>query len=494
MKTKNTITNPLLHGMLRTQNVGVTLNGALSNASSLNENLDFFAQGGAMRKRTETDIINVFSKAFFNDKLIALKTLFYLRDVRGGQGEKRTFQLILTWLANNYTDVVVANIGQVAEFGRWDDMFVLFDTKAESAMIEFVMDQLKADIKNCKKDQSITLLAKWMPSINTSSEKTKSLARRFIKILGVSHKSYRKTLSKLRNHIDVVERKMCSKEFNTINFEKVPSKATLLYRKAFHKQDGERYRAYLASVEKGEAKINAGVLYPYDIVRAVESNYGKPDQTLDLQWRNQPDYLKDNPHKGICVVDTSGSMSGLPIQVAVSLGIYFAERNVGPFKDHFITFSDNPKLVRILGNTITEKVNGLSRDGWGMSTNIQGVFDLILSTAVKNKVSQSDMVDVLYIISDMQINAGDVSNNKTNFELIKDKYKKAGYKLPKLVWWNVNATNSDSPVTIDDKGTCLVSGCNPSILKSVLSAKVMSPMDVMLETLNNKRYDVIVVS
>jgi hypothetical protein len=244
------------------------------------------------------------------------------------------------------------------------------------------------------------------------------------------------------------------------------------------------------------AKINASVLYPYEIIRPIEEgreNDPTALKTLDLQWKNQPNWLADNPHMGLVVCDTSGSMSGQPILVSVSLAIYFAERNVGPFKDTFITFSNSPSLQRITGQTIAEKVRGLNRSGWSMNTNLQASFDLILSTAIQNKIAQKDMPNALYIISDMQFDAACGSNTMTNFEVIKAKYRAAGYEMPRLIFWNVNASNGDMPVTVNDQGVCLVSGCSPSILKSVLSAKTFTPADVMLETLNKPRYDVVTV-
>lgn len=363
-------------------------------------------------------------------------------------------------------------------------------------VIEYVARQLKIDVENASAGKPISLLAKWMPSINTSNKKRVALGYKFVKALGVTPKQYRQAISALRKHIDVLEIKLSSSKFNEIDYEKVPSKASLLYRKAFNKRDGERYRSYLSAVEKGEAKINASVIYPYEIIRPIEQNREKDHtdlKTLDLQWKNQPNWLADNPHKGLVVCDTSASMDGQPILVSVSLAIYFAERNTGPFKDTFITFSQSPTLQRIVGQTIAEKVRGLSRSGWGMNTNLQACFDLILTTALNNKIAATDMPNALYIISDMAFDVGSSDNNKTNFEVIKGKYKNAGYEMPKLIWWNVNAIDKQSPVTINDEGTCLVSGCSPSILKSVLSAKMFTPSDVMMETLNKPRYNVIKV-
>jgi len=370
----------------------------------------------------------------------------------------------------------------------------MINQNVKDEVINFIAAQLKKDSEGAIENKKISLLAKWMPSINTSSKQKVALAYKFAKALGVTPKQYRQAIAALRKHIDVLEIKLSAGKFNEIDYEKVPSKASLLYRKAFNKRDGERYRSYLSAVEKGEAKINASVLYPYEIIRPIEEgreNDPTALKTLDLQWKNQPNWLADNPHMGLVVCDTSGSMSGQPILVSVSLAIYFAERNVGPFKDTFITFSNTPSLQQIMGQTIAEKVRGLSRSGWSYNTDLQAAFDLILSTAIQNKIAQKDMPNALYIISDMAIDVGNSTNSMTNFELIKQKYKNAGYELPKLIWWNVNATGSDSPVTINDQGTCLVSGCSPSILKSVLSAKTFTPVDVMLETVNKPRYDII---
>jgi|NOAtaT_7_FD_contig_91_915234_length_1669_multi_3_in_0_out_0_1 hypothetical protein len=500
-KTKNTynkpnMTNPLVAGMAAATNIAFTANGAKSNASSLDACVDFFGKGAAMRAQSETAVIDLFRKSFAQDRLVALKTLFYTRDVREGQGERKTFRTIIRWLATNYTDILVKNINNIAFFGRWDDLYSLVGTPAENAAFETIAFQLRKDAVDASEGKPISLLAKWLKSVNTSSAESRALGYKTAKALGVTPKQYRQAIAALRKHIDVLETKLSAGKFNEIDYEKVPSKASLLYRKAFNKRDGERYRSYLSAVEKGEAKINASVLYPYEIIRPIEQgreNDPTALKTLDLQWKNQPNWLADNPHMGLVVCDTSGSMSGQPILVSVSLAIYFAERNVGPFKDTFITFSEHPSLQRITGQTIAEKVRGLNRSGWSMNTNLQASFNLILNTAIQNKIAQKDMPTALYIISDMQFDMACGSNTMTNFEVIKAKYLAAGYEMPRLIFWNVNASGGDMPVTVNDQGVCLVSGCSPSILKSVLSAKTFTPADVMLETLNKPRYDVVTV-
>ena len=489
--------NPLLSGMAAATNVEHTENGALSNKSTLDACVDFFAKGAALRQSSDKVVIEYFSKAFSHNPLVALKTLFYIRDTRGGQGERRAFRVALRWLATNYPQIVVNNFKNIPFFGRYDDFYELVDTPVESQMFEFLKNQLHEDAVNLLEGNSVSLLAKWLKSANTSSAEGRKLGFRTAKAFGLTPKKYRQILSQLRKYIDVTEVKLSDKSFGEIDYAKVPSNASMRYRKAFLKNDADRYKEFLSKVEKGEAKINSATLYPYDIIRPIEQGRETDPttlKTLDLQWKSLPDYLQGSPHRGIVVADTSGSMdigNGLPILVSVSLAIYFAERNTGPFENAFITFSTNPQLQLISGNTIAEKVRNLSRAGWMQSTNVQAVFDLLLQTAIKNNVSQNDLPDKVLIISDMQFDEGDEYNAHSNFDTIKQKFAIAGYKLPNLVWWNVNA-KSDSPVTINDQGTCLVSGCSPSVLKSVLSAKI-SPIDVMLETINNARYNVVAV-
>jgi hypothetical protein len=491
----NKITNPLVAGMRIEGNVAFTKNNAKSNASALDACVNFFGSGAAMRNRSNTDVIDVFSKAFYQDRLTAMKTLFYIRDIREGQGERKTFRTILRWLSDNYPDILEKNILNIQLFGRWDDYYDLVGTSSEKLAFSVFKKQLENDLENMNANKPVSLLAKWLKSNNTSSNESNRLGKMTAKALNFTPKEYRKTLSKLRKYIDVLEIKLSSKDWSSIDYEKVPSKASLVYRSAFIKRDTDRYRQYLSSVEKGEAKINATTVYPYDIVRPIENGEHNPDtlKTLDLSWKNMPNWLENNPHKGIVIADTSGSMNGLPICVSVSLAIYFAERNVGPFQNTFITFSESPSLQFVSGQTIAEKVRSLSRTGWGMNTNLQAAFDLILNTACKYKIEANDMPDTLYIVSDMQFDEATYGNQNTNFEVIKNKYANHGYKMPNLVFWNVNASNGDFPVTVNDEGVCLVSGCNPSILKSVLSAKSVTPVDIMFETINKDRYNVVTI-
>ena len=493
------MSNKLIQSLSTEQNKrGLTAKGAKSNVSSLNACVDLFGQVGSMRGREDSQLVQVFSAAFGENPLKALKILFWLRDIRGGAGERRAFRVILRHLANSHTLAVEKNLNLIPEFGRWDDYFVLQGTPVWEDVVKAVTNQLLEDVDA----KQPTLLAKWMPSINTSSEKSRKLARYFAARLGWSEKQYRQTLARLRGKIKIVEQLICSGEWDKVVYEHVPSRALALYRKAFRKHDEGRYDQYLRDVESGKKEIKAATLYPYDLLRqAFENKSDKSDKTTDLQWKALPNYVE--PFNGMVVADVSGSMGSCgyhyygragqiePIYVAISLAMYIAERNTGPWKDHFMTFSTNPEFVQIKGSTLTERALNVNRANWDGTTDLQAAFELILETALRNKVSEEDMPKMLIIISDMQFNTACRSNKRTNFEQIEKRYKKAGYQRPQLVFWNVNAYGKDSPVTVDDVGTCLVSGCSPSILKSVLSQEILTPVDVMNATIESERYSVV---
>jgi hypothetical protein len=479
-------------------NYTLTENGALTNASTLNHVLDWFGAGGALRTRPEADIVRLFSNAWAQDRLLALKILFYFRDVREGQGERKTFRVLLNWLATRYGEVAEKNIENVPFYGRWDDLYTLVGTPLEAEAFKYIAAQLRKDVRDMKKGESVSLLAKWLKSENTSSKESRRLGHKTRKALDMTPKQYRKTLSQLRAHIDVIERKLCSGEWSAIDYEKVPSKASLVYRKAFGRHDHDRYDEYLKAVEKGDKKMNAGAVYPYEIVRAIlATSEAQMIKGLDLQWKAMPNWMEGNEHKGLVLADMSGSMfcsnNGLPAHVALSLAIYFAERNVGPFKDVFISFSAAPKFHTIHGNNLREKIDNMDKSDWSGNTDLQAAFNLILVTAVKNRVPQKDMPEVLYIVSDMEFDGACTGNSMTNFEVMAKKFSAAGYRLPRVVWWNVDSRNDNFPIRADATGTALVSGCSPSILKSLLSAKSFNPMDIVYETVNVERYNRVVV-
>ena len=494
----------------------VTLNGAKTYSSSLNGVLDLFALGGACRGSSESALLDLFAKAYAEDELLALKTLFYLRDIRGGQGERKTFRRIIKYLADYYPNVLRKNLECIPEYGRWDDLLELHNTKVWSDALMYIDHQLKQDLANLGQEPP-SLLAKWLPSINTSSRKAKMLAKEICKKLKYNYKEYRKSLSALRKEIKIVERDMCSKNWGGITYEQVPSQAMTRLHGAFRKNDTKRFERYIDDVKSGKKEIKSDTLYPYQIVdKVLNRRWGAREnpadiEVLDAQWNALPDYIgPDNVHNGIAVVDTSGSMEGAynsdsgitPISVAISLGIYFAERNTcEQFKNRFLTFSECPQLATIKGNDILSKVRSIHGSDWGMNTDLQAVFDLILNQAIDHKLTNNDIPDVVYIISDMEFDDatnchrgwGSSESGPTNFEAIKAKFAEANYIMPKIVFWNVDAKQKQLPVTMDENGTALVSGASPSILKSLLSGDIEDPIQVMLETITAERYDMVTV-
>lgn len=336
---------------------------------------------------------------------------------------------------------------------------------------------------NSKKSNNVSLAAKWAPS--EKSNKWPGLAKKIMKELGMSPKQYRKLLSKLRAELKVVETQMCSNKWSEITFAHVPSYAMKNYRKAFAKHDKVRWDAYLESVEKGESKVNAATLYPHDLVRQVYG--GKKDKLIDLQWRALPNYMLENKERVLPVCDVSGSMSGLPMEVCVALGLYISERNQGIFKDAFITFSGNPTLQYVKGKTLSERVTCLSSAEWGMNTDLEKVFQVVLDRAVKHHVSSEEMPTMILIMSDMQFDQAVESPTSTLMDVIRQQYQAAGYSLPKIVFWNL-ASKIGVPVKFDEQGTALVSGFSPSLLTGLLSGKGISPEAVMRTIIDMPRY------
>ena len=479
-----------------------TENGAVARNTTKSYLVDLFAQIGAMRTRNDRDIIEAFSRAYYEDELLAMKMLFYARDIRGGQGERRTSRIILKYLAKNKPNVLRKNIHLIPYYGRWDDILSLFGTPLEVDALELIQKQLKEDWES----DSPSLLAKWLPSNNTSSKKTRNNARVIQEFFDLTERDYRKMVTKLRKKINIVETKMSAKEWRAIEYDKLPSKAGLQYRKAFMKRDEFRYQAFLDSLSKGERKVNASTLYPYEIVEKCHKwNLDLNEITLfDEMWKALPDYIGEKQEDSIAVVDVSGSMSGRPLDVALSVGMYLAERNKGRFKDYFLTFSQRPQLVKIHGKTVVDKVINMKKAHWEMNTNIEAVFDLILNTALKDNYSQDEIPKKLYIISDMEFDAATSSGGywghsrtsrveKTLFEKIESKYNQAGYSMPQLVFWNVNARNEQFPIQMDRRGFQMVSGCSPSIFESTMSGEIRTAYDLMLDILNKERYDLVTI-
>ena len=468
-----------------------TTNGAKAFKSTLDLNVDLFGKISASRSDADS-IVPLYLRALEEDPETALRILFNSRDIRGGQGERNVFRHLLL---NTPFEIREKIIPLIPIYGRWDDLFVLDGCIDWNRVVDFVISKLNHD--NDPETEHPSLLAKWMPSINASSKKTKALGKQFAKRMNLSEKEYRVMLSNLRKKIDLVEHKMCSNNWSEIEYSKVPSKAGLMYRKSFIKHDLDRYNQFMLSAVKLENKVNASALYPYEIAEKVTKAYTHVDPTEELVlqafWQNLPDYMDGKSFKGLVVADTSGSMTSAignvkPIDVSISLAIYIAERNAGVWKNKFITFSENPEMQTIIGDTIVDKIKNLSKADWGYNTDLIAVFKSILKAAKADSVAPEDMPEKIFIISDMQFDQACNSNTRTNFEQIKKNYAKYNYKMPDLIFWNVNGS-ANVPMTIHDTGTCLVSGCSPSILSAVLSGEVISPIDILKQAVYTERYD-----
>ena len=486
-------------------NVSASENGAIGYRTSGKELLDLNFAVASLRGASEQEIIDKFTKAFFEDKILAMKWLFFARDVRGGLGERRLFRVILKSLIENNPEMVIPVINLIPEYGRYDDLWCLLDNQESAKVVYNIVDeQLIEDLHNIKKNKSISLLAKWMPSINASSAQTKKYAKQFCKVFGLTEREYRQILSRLRNYLDVVETKMSAKNWSEIKYEAVPSKANLIYSNAFLKNDEERRKEYLEKLKKGETKINASTLYPHDIVHKYSGRYHK-DATIEALWKALPDTVHGCGNT-IVVADGSGSMTCniggntrvTALEVANALAIYFAEHSSGEFKDKYITFSERPQLVDFSNaNSLYDKLRIAITHNECANTNIEKVFDLILTTAIKHNMSQKDMPKNVLIISDMEFDScatsGDSGRWSLNrpsqrlFDVIAKRYTDAGYKLPRLVFWNVNSRTGTIPVKKNDLGVALVSGFSVNIVKMVMSGKT-DPYECLLETLNSERY------
>lgn len=483
----------------------LTENGAVGYRTTGKKLLDLNFSVASLRSASEQEIINKFMDAYWENPMLAIKWLFYSRDVRQGLGERRLFRTVIKQLAIDKPEVVCNIINHIPEYGRYDDILCLLDTNLRNNVISMVEHQLAADKTNMKDNKPISLCVKWLPSENSSSKETKRYAKIIREGLGMTSRNYRKMLSQMRAYIDVTERKMSAKQWSEINYETVPSRANLIYNNAFLRNDEERRRAYLGALEKGEAKINAGTLYPHDIVHNyVDRNYWSfdvksIDATLEGLWKALPDTVKGCGNT-IVVADGSGSMTNYignntnvtALDVANALAIYFAERSSGEFKDKYITFSSRPQLVDFSNaNTLRDKIQIALKHDEVANTNIEAVFDLILSTAIKNHMSQEDIPANILIISDMEFDSCATTRygrpTATLFDAIEQKYADAGYKLPRLLFWNVNSRTGTIPVKENALGVALVSGFSVNIVNMVMSNK-LDPYECLLEVLNSERY------
>lgn len=508
--------NTFMNQLKNNTNYGYTENGAVKRVTTNSAVYDMFAFGGAYRSRNDEDVILLFKNAFEENAELAMKCLFWLRDCRGGQGERRFFRVCMKWLAENYPAAARRNLKYISEYGRWDDLYIFVDTPLEKETFELIKQQLEKDIYdvvNGTDKTGISLLAKWLKSENASAKETKRLARKTREYFGISAATYRKTLSKLRERIKVLERLMSANRWDEIDFSKIPSKAGLVYKNAFARRDiiAKKYETF---AKDKNTKVNAKTLYPYEVVAKAlagsgwyskKSNLSEVDRAMvNKYWENLPDYLNGADCSMMCVIDTSGSMTGsnaaAPINVAISLGLYCAERISGPFANYYISFASRPQLIKTEGIDFVDKVWRIYKTNLVDNTNLEAVFDLLLDTARRKNVKKSDIPKTIIVISDMEIDAGtndswwggegckwSKQSAATEMEKIRKRWATYGLELPKLVYWNVSARHN----TILDAGpnVSFVSGMSPVIFRQVLTGK--TGWQLCLETICSERYSVI---
>lgn len=487
------MTQTTLVNALRTKDT-LTLNGAVTNSTSLNPILDLFFTIGAMRKYAgkskneysikidESHFIPLLDAAISSDVTLTKKCIFWARDIRGGAGERNIFRVAIRYLANKNPKLLESVIQYIPEYGRWDDLFVLFDTDLESNTIELIAENL------LKGNQ---LTAKWMPRLSgkTSKEK-KKIANKIRNYMQLTPSQWRKLVT---SNTRVVETQMCENKFEQIEFSHVPSLAIARYAKAFNKKAPKQFNDWKALLSENKTKINTAAVFPYDIVKTLKhGDVGLSNE----QWKALPDLLTNPNVRILPVCDTSGSMNAAiskttsALDVSVSLGLYISERNIGAFKDAFVTFSERPTLQYLKGN-LSSRYQQLSSADWGMNTDIEAVFDLILKKAKENSIPKNEMPNRILIISDMEFDEAS-DNDKTNLETIKEKWAASEYEMPALIFWNLMASSKNFPATASDRSTALISGLSPSILKTVLSDEEISPISVMMNALGSKRYENIV--
>jgi len=472
----------------------VTQNGMKTNSSTLNHCVDLFSMIGAARGADKQRKINNFIKAFNEDALTAMKIVFWVRDVRGGAGERQTGIDIMTYLADNHTEVMRKNIHLIPEYGRWADILPLLDTKLGDDALTLIAKGLEGGDALC---------AKWCPRGNGNNRDKKRWAKAIRNHLGLEPKAYRALVVGMS---DTVEQKMCAREFEAINYGHVPSKAMSDYMKAFGRRDYDRFSKFLDSVKKGEAKINAGAVYPYDITKNMRNGSASG---ADVQWDALPNYMEGNVERVMPMVDVSGSMSCAAgraqrgrdytscMDVAISLGLYISERNEGVFKDAFLTFSAKPEL-QITKGTLSERYKQMSRANWGMNTNLTAAFSTMLDSAIRGNVPANEMPTMILVLSDMEFDrCASGGWNKSALEMMTEKYKAAGYDIPKVTFWNINSMNDkNKPAQHNDRGVALVSGFSPAILKTLLSGVFtpeLTPYEMMMEVIGDDRYSAVTI-
>ena len=468
-----------------------TENGAVALNTTSDARLDLFGTIGALRDADENRITTLFSEAYAQDKLFATKIAFYARDIREGLGERKTFRTIIRYMAEHHPEALRPNLDLIGVFGRYDDLYELIGTPLEDDMWKVMKNQFEEDWKNILTGNSaISLLGKWIKTADASSPKTRKLGILTAHKLGYSVFEFKRMVRSMRKRIGVVESLMSAGKWTEIKYPEVPSRAMMIYRRAFVKHDPDGFSEFINKADKGEVKINASTLYPYDIVEKIL--YGRENnKVLEAQWKALPDYIEQGTN-ALIMADASGSMCGRPMATSIGLAIYFAERNTGAYHNLFMTFSSNPQIVTLKGETLHQKIKNVENADWGGNTNLKAAFEKVLDIAEKNNVSQEEMPKAIVVISDMEIDyCGD--KNWSFYDKMEKKFQKAGYVIPNVIFWNVYSRHDLFHADATRKGVQLASGQSVTVFKQVLQNLGYNPVEAMENTINSERYDCITV-
>lgn len=472
-----------------------TENGAVALNTTESKLLDLFGSIGSLRGADKNRITRLFADAYKEDALFATKIAFYARDIRGGLGERQTFRILLRYMAEYHPEALLPNLDLIGVYGRYDDLYELIGTPLEDEMWAAMKKQFEEDLRNLNDDKAISLLAKWIKTADASSEKTRKLGILTAQKLDYPVYNFKRIVRSMRRKIGVIESLMSAGRWDEIEYSAVPSRAMMIYRKAFEKHDENRYKAFINKAVTGEAKINSSTLYPYDLIEKIWSMglWGggnvKEDKAVEAQWRQLPNYVEENTN-ALVIADTSGSMSGRPMATSVGLAIYFAERNKGAYHDMWMSFSSNPHIHLIKGETLAQKIRSIDMNDWSGNTDLRAAFNLVLDIAVKNNVPQEEMPKSLIVISDMEI---DRCGNRewTFYEKMSAKFHEAGYEIPNIIFWNVDSRHDVFHADSKRVGVQLCSGQSASVFKQIMSCVGMTPVEAMAKVINSERYEAI---
>ena len=474
-----------------------TENGAVALNTTGDARLDFFGTVGSLRGADKERITRLFSEAYKADPLFATKIAFYARDVRGGLGERQTFRTLLQFMAKYHPEALRPNLDLVGVYGRYDDLYCLIGTPLEVEMWAAMKRQFEEDRQNLQAGNAVSLLAKWIKTADASSANTRTLGILTAQKLGYTVYEFKRLVRAMRKQIGIVEALMSAGRWEEIRYAAVPSRAMMIYRNAFMRHDADRFGAFIQKAAGGEETIHAATLFPYDIVEKVMEMHWrgiqiKEDETLEAQWRQLPDYVEAGTN-ALVIADTSGSMYGRPMATSVGLAVYFAERNTGPYHNMFMSFSGTSRIQVLRGETLAQKIRSIDMNDWANNTNLQAAFQHVLEIAVRNHVAQEDMPKSLIVISDMEIDhCGD--RNWTFYEKMSLRFRKYGYQIPNIIFWNVASRHDVFHADRSRAGVQLVSGQSAAVFRQVMQCVGLNPVEAMERIIGSERYAAIAVA